>query len=140
MQLITQISCGNCGKSHRIHRPLRRGTRYRFTCKRCRSTVTFSTSSVRWAYRPRDLPLDQTFSGSSTITRDPGDGPRQAPRAPVPPPVPLDARRPARTVRDTMMDERAPIHLTPLVRRGVAMERESSRVRWLRDRIGYAAG
>lgn len=147
MKLICQVSCGNCGKSHRIHRRLTRGIRYRFTCKRCGATITFGTSCVRWACRPEDV-LDETSSGRATITRSPHDtmeataAPAVAPPPPVPPPIPpgREAGAPVeRAVNDTMMDGRAPVHLSPLVRRGVETSRESSRVRHLRRRWKTAA-
>jgi len=151
MKLICQVACGNCGKSHRIHRRLTRGIRYRFTCKRCGAVITFGTGCVRWACKPEDAG-EETSSGRATITRSPHDtleamaAPRVALPPPLPPPIPRndgpDDREEAPSVEhpvnDTMMDGRPPIHLTPL-RRGVETTRESSRVRFLRQRWKTAA-
>jgi len=139
MNLISQVSCGNCGKSHRIHRRLTQGIRYRFTCKRCGAVITFGTSCVRWAIKPEDLRshVEGSFSGTATLTRGRDTIETSAPPA-IPPPIPVDSpplqRRARSPVNDTMADGTPPIHLSPLLQRGVEREQESSRVRWLRQR------
>lgn len=138
MEFFSQITCGHCNKSHRIRKSLRTRARYRFRCKRCGSMVVFKLDSVRWAYEPAAAASDmlQTLAGTPT-----GSDERQLRvqlqpvRIPaIPPPLPVEAIKPAPVLRDTLMDQRPPIHLSPLHMRGVHRERESSRVRWLRQR------
>lgn len=108
--------------------------------------VVFKLNSVRWAYEPAASAndLQQTLSGDLRQTvcdeRQPRVEPNVQQHAPArtpaaPPPLPNDAVKPAPVLRDTLMDQRPPIHLTPLHRRGVHVERESSRVRWLRQQL-----
>jgi hypothetical protein len=207
--LVTRITCGSCGKIHRIHRNLAGGSRYRFTCRHCGAEVIFSTNCVRWAFSPRTPEAKgsestyRTRSGFDTVAREfdtlpgcavePGDAtaPSQPPVSPVAPvdtlvdnmgtvdtvvhhtvsatadtvadhtitentvvdqtvpevivlpPTPPEATnapsKPAIRTRDTKIDRRSPVHLTPLVRRGVSTDRESSRVRWLRAKRGRGA-
>lgn len=147
MLLTRSITCGNCGKAHRVHRRLETNTRYRFRCKRCGAEIYFGVTSVRWTCRPPETDgardLSATVPGRAVPRRSPpperpGSGQRpddpngsrvavsEAP-PPAPPPIPC---------KDTVADARVPVHLTPLVRRGVHhADRESSRVRWLRERL-----
>lgn len=198
MQLVTHVSCGNCGQPHRIHRRnLSRRARYRFRCKLCNAEVTFGLRSVRWsvlaqqdeeseealrrslsrtaswtrdteidlpaappptpahpdALAARDTLLDQAAPASiagETLQGYPTADPPLAPRdtlvdvcTPAPEPIaePQPPRPPrAPCERDTLLDARPPIHLSPLMRRGVTCERESSRVQWLRSRCAAATG
>jgi len=106
--------------------------------------VTFNSKSVRWALDPDRAEFNQPGSDRSLgghLARDRYVGrdtllDSSPPAVPTPPPIPRDTpagskgRDPA---RDTVMDQRAPVHLSPLVRRGVQMPRETSHVRWLRQ-------
>jgi hypothetical protein len=251
--LVTRITCGSCGRGHRIHRDLAGGSRYRFICKHCGAEVIFSTNCVRWAFSPRQsqrhpartinttrpwnavaeqptvdstvvdsivvdntvdsaaadiTTVDSTTVDSTTVDRTmvdrtmvdrtvvdstttadatpvvndmavntvvedlatadtvanhSADQTRQRRRRlsraeyetlvdqtvpeviltpPTPPqrggvaPPPIPTTKPH---RDTMIDQRAPVHLTPLARRGVDGERESARVKWLRAQRRGAA-
>jgi len=126
MELRTQIACGHCGKSHRIHRSLNQGRRYRFICKGCNAVVLFSTQSVRWELESDVADL-----------RSPYDTMVDEPCRSMPPPPSARAISPHRDpARDTIADASPPVHLSPLVRRGVEMPREPSRVRWLRQGVG----
>lgn len=149
MDFFSQISCGHCGKSHRIRKSLRKRAKYRFSCKRCGAVVTFNLSCVRWAYEPEvpcneqrhTLPgavvFDQTNEAPLDMTSQVELEPER-PARPAPPPVPAPPPQPRPVLRDTLLDGRSPLHLSPLLKRGIPEARESSRVRWLRARGGAA--
>ncbi len=113
MDLYGHVLCPTCRTEYRIRRRLERGARYRFRCRRCGSESSFELGAVRWACEP---PLRRQRLEAS----EPGQ------RAPAAPPVR------EREGHDTVFDARPPVHIGPLVRRGVPAARESSHVSWLR--------
>jgi hypothetical protein len=148
MKLLTQITCDQCGTSHRIRRPLGPSQKYRFVCKSCGAEITFRLASVRWEVVGKDREVDEgkrtvAFSreeaakAMADAAEARGRDAERLPARPAPvetkPPAAQPARAPS-PCRDTVLDERVPLHLTPLLRaREIThRERESSRVRWLR--------
>ncbi len=149
-----QVTCGNCGTFHRIHRALRKKQLYRFLCHSCGAEVTFNIASVRWAFVPQaaDPTRLKTLSSFSPPKRpsqnqDPVDTSQTVVAAlpfnecsgtadPTCPSITLAEEDPPAEHRriDTVIDQRPPVHLTPLLRQGMLIERESSRVVWLRNK------
>jgi hypothetical protein len=116
MDLYGHVLCPTCRTEYRIRRRLDRRARYRFQCKRCGCESSFELTSVRWACererRERRPAQDLSDPMARTVERG------------------LETDR-----HDTVYDPRPPVHIAPLLRRGVSLARESSRVSWLRELI-----
>lgn len=129
MDLYGHVLCPTCRTEFRIRRRLERGARYRYECKRCGTESVFELANVRWACeRRRDR--EETREASSVHVRARHREVRAREDASINTRATIDREHHA--AHDTVCDPRPPCHIAPLLRRGVASPRESSRVSWLR--------
>jgi predicted Zn finger-like uncharacterized protein len=128
MDLYGHVLCPTCRTEFRIRRRLERGARYRYRCKRCGTEAVFELANVRWACERGREELREASAVHARGRRRPAKDERED--ASINTRATID--RAYHAAHDTVYDPRPPCHIAPLLRRGVAAPRESSRVSWLR--------